>query len=101
MSQGSKLHRLIQINAIGERAIELHAAKSAAYDAKWAYYESLAEYKDEHGAPAGPLHPGNPACAAIIDATKAEYKAYQAAKRKVYNAQRRLDNACGKLGEVA
>ena len=33
----------------------------------------------------------------LVESTKGEYKAHLAARRKVYNAQRRLDTACRKV----
>lgn len=98
MSQQSMLNNLIQLAAIGQLSVDLHAANNAVRNAKWVYYEALAEYKDEHGTPVGRLDPRDPLCAPIIEFTKAEYAAYLAAKRKVYNLQRRIDRACMKVG---
>ena len=82
--------------AISQLAMALHQARNAAQHAKHAYYAVLSAYQQAQGEPGIRLDPGNEACAEIIAVSAADYKAYQAAKRKVYNAQRRLDTACRK-----
>ena len=89
--------RVTQLIAIGQLATELHALKCAARHTKDAYHDKL----DESGEEFDGLDPRNPDFAEAIKFTKDEYKAHQAAKRAVYNMQRRLDNACRKFGEVA
>lgn len=84
---------ITQLLTIGQLATELHRLKNEARQAKDAYREKL----DEHGQDFTGLDPRNATFADLIEFTKDEYKAHQAAKRKVYNAQRRLDAACRKV----
>lgn len=79
--------------AIAQLAIDLHSLKNAARYAKDAYHEKM----DESGGDFDGLDPRNADWADLIEFTKDEYKAHLAAKRKVYNAQRRLDTACRKV----
>ena len=85
--------------AIAQRAIELHQARNAAGTAKDTYYTALSEFGK--GEPTPRLDPDDENCAEIIAYSKDAFQAYQAAKRKGYNAQRRLDTACRALGGAA
>lgn len=81
--------------AISQLAMALHQSRNAAQHAKHAYYAVLSEFSQ--GEMTAKLDPYNEDCAEIIAYSADAYKAYQAAKRKVYNAQRRLDTACRKV----
>lgn len=92
------MHDITEITkhlAIAQLAIDLHKARSATAPAKDAYYAVLREFGQ--GMVTERLDPQNENCAEIIAYSADAYKAYQAAKRKVYNAQRRLDTACRKV----
>ena len=93
--------QITQLMTIAQLAIDLHKARNATAPAKDAYYAVLREFQVEQGDPSCRLDPRDEDCAEIIEFSKDAFKSYQAAKRKVYNAQRRLDNACRKFGEVA
>lgn len=80
---------------IAQLAIELHKVRNAVEPAKHAYYTVLREFSK--GEITQELDPRDEECAAIIAYSADAYKAYQATKRKVYNAQRRLDTACRKV----
>lgn len=88
---------ITKLLAVGQLATELHTLKWSARHAKDAYHEKL----NDSGEDFDGLDPRNPDFAEAIEFTKDEYKAHLAAKRAVYNMQRRLDNACRKFGEVA
>lgn len=91
--------RIAQLMTIAQLAIDLHKARNATAPAKDAYYAVLREFGQ--GETTGRLDPRDENCAEIIAYSKDAFKAYQAAKRAAYNLQRRLDNACRKLAEVA
>ena len=94
------MHDITEITkhlAIAQLAIDLHKARNATAPAKDAYYAVLREFELEQGGHYEHLDPRDEDCAEIIAYSKDAYKAYQAAKRKVYNAQRRLDTACRKV----
>ncbi|MDO8772173.1 MAG: hypothetical protein Q7K57_26420 [Burkholderiaceae bacterium] len=84
--------KITQLLHIGTLAIDLHKEKSTANSVRDIYRRKLKESGQEFDG----LKPDDDAYTEIIEFTKGEYKAYQAAKRRVYNAQRRLDNACHK-----
>ena len=81
---------------IADLAIELHHARNAAAAAKRTYYAALTRWLGD-GERTPRLDPRNDACAAMIEFTKDKYRAHIAARRQVYNAQRRLDSACRKV----
>lgn len=84
--------QITQLLNIAQLAIDLHKARNATVPAKDAYYAVLREFGK--GKPTERLDPRNESCAEIIAYSKDAFKTYQAAKRRVYNVQRRLDNAC-------
>ena len=88
--------QITQLLNIAQLAIDLHKARNATVPAKDAYYAVLREFQWENGGQDERLDPQNENCAEIIAYSQDAFKAYQAAKRRVYNAQRRLDNACRK-----
>lgn len=92
-----RINALLQIANV---AIELVQAQKAIAPAKDAYYERLRSFGNDYPHEER-LDPRNPGCADIIKHSKDEFAAYKAAKRKAYNAQRRLHTACKNLGEVA
>ena len=83
-----------QMMTIAQLAIDLHKIRNAASHTKEIYRAALKDSGEDFDG----LDPRDDSCASIIEFTKDEYKAHLAAKRKVYNAQRRLDNACVKAG---
>lgn len=92
------MHDITEITkhlAIAQLAIDLHKARNATVPAKDAYYAVLREFGE--GEITQRLDPHDENCAEIIAYSKDAFKAYQAAKRRVYNAQRRLDTACRKV----
>lgn len=89
--------RIIQLLTIGQLAADLHNLKNEARHTKDAYLDKL----EESGEDFSGLDPCNTEYAGVVKFTQDEYKAHLAAKRRVYNLQRRLDNACRKLAEVA
>ena len=84
--------QITQLLNIGQLAIDLHNEKNAANHVKDAYHRRLWESGEEFDG----LKPDDDAYAEVIEFSKDEYKAYQAAKRRVYNIQRRMNNACRK-----
>lgn len=80
--------------AIGQLALDLHAANNAVRWTKDLYYEAIRRHEAKKGRVTGRINRDEPQYAAIIAATTSEYAGYQAAKRTVYNIKRRLDNAC-------
>lgn len=93
-----------RINAmvkVANTAAELVEAQKAVAHAKRAYYERLSGFNNDSYPHEERLDPRNPGCAEIIEHSKAEFAAYKAAKRKAYNAQRRLHTACKNWSEVA
>ena len=85
--------QITQLLNIAQLAIDLHNEKNAANIVRDIYRRKLKESGEEFDG----LKPGNDDYAEVIEFTKGEYKAHQAAKRRVYNIQRRLDNACRKV----
>jgi hypothetical protein len=65
-----------------------------------AYLRALTDFEASNGRVEGRIDPRNFEHAAIIAATKVEYDAYQLAKRKAYNAGRRLQTVCRKAAGV-
>jgi len=86
--------QITQLLNIAQLALDLHNEKSAANTVRDIYRRKLWESGEEFDG----LKPDDDAYAEVIEFTKDEYKAHQAAKRRVYNVQRRLDNACRKAG---
>ena len=86
-----------QFLTIGQLAIDLHNEKNAANNVKDAYHRKLKESGEQFDG----LKPDDDTYAEVIEFTKDEFKAYQAAKRRVYNVQRRLDNACRNAAVLA
>jgi hypothetical protein len=64
------------------------------------YIEAINSFEGKYGRTSGRIDPRNFEHAAIIAATKVEYDAYQLAKRKAYNAGRRLQTVCRKAAGV-
>jgi hypothetical protein len=65
------------------------------------YLFGLTDFESKHGrTEGGRIDPLNPDHAAIIAATKIQYDGYQLAKRKAYNARRRLQTACRKAAHL-
>ena len=89
--------QITQLLNIAKLAIDLHNEKNAANRVRDAYHLKLWESGEEFEG----LKPDDDAFAEVIEFSKDEYKAYQAAKRRVYNVQRRLDNACRKAATLA
>jgi TRAP-type C4-dicarboxylate transport system substrate-binding protein len=90
------MHDITEITkhlAIAQLALDLHCLKNAAKHFKDAYHDKLRESDMEFNR----MDPRDEKFLQVIEFTKDEYKAHQAAKRKVYNAQRRLDTACRKV----
>lgn len=86
--------KITTLLAIGQLALDLHAANNVARSAKVFYREAIDLYEETNGRVTGRINPREPQFAAVIAATKVEYEAYQATKRVAYNVQRRLSNAC-------
>ena len=84
--------QITQLLNIAQLAIDLHNEKNAANTVRDIYHCKLSKSGEEFDG----LKPDDDAYAEVIEFTKDEYKAHQAAKRRVYNLQRRLDNACRK-----
>ena len=84
-----KITLLLQI---GKLAIDLDNEKKVSNIVKNAYRCKL----KKSGKDFKSLMLDDDAYTYVIKFTQHEFKAYQAAKRKVYNAQRRLDSACRK-----
>lgn len=84
--------QITQLLTIGQLAIDLHNEKNTANRVRDIYRRKLWESGKEFTG----LNPDDDAYAEVIEFSKDEYKAYQAAKRRVYNIQRRLNNACMK-----
>ena len=84
--------QITQLLNIAQLAINLHNEKNAANTVRDIYRRKLWESGEDFSG----LNPDDDDYAEIIEFTKDEYKAHQAAKRRVYNVQRRLDNACRK-----
>lgn len=81
---------ITQFLHIGQLAINQHHERYAANHVRDIYRLKLKESGEEFDG----LKPDDNAYAEVIEFTKSEYKAHQAAKRRVHNAQRRLDNVC-------
>jgi hypothetical protein len=64
------------------------------------YISSLHSFEAKHGRVEGRIDPNNPDHGAIIAATRAQFEAYQRAKRCAYNIRRRLQTACRKAAGV-
>ena len=89
MNHISEINKLMHIAKL---ALDLHKARNAAANEKNAYYDVLREFGQGEVTPR--LDPADESCAEILAHSADAYKVYKAAKRKVYNAQRRLDTAC-------
>ena len=88
---------IAKLMTIAQLAMDLCKARNDTVSAKYAYYAALHEFQSDQMEPADHLDPRDENCAEIIAYSADAYKAYLAAKRKVYNAQRRLDTACRKV----
>jgi hypothetical protein len=78
---------------------DFHAQKAVG-SAHNEYLFGLTDFESRHGRTEGRIDPLNPDHAPIIAATKIQYEGYQRAKRKAYNARRRLETACRKAARV-
>lgn len=86
--------KITALLAIGQLALDLHAANTAVRSTKASYHEAIDRFEEKNGRVTGGINPRGAQYAAVIAATATEYAAYQAAKRFAYNVQRRLSNAC-------
>jgi hypothetical protein len=89
--------KLAQMMLVTKASMDLWAAENAASHARGRYHESIHRYEEQHGPLVGMLSAKSKAHAAVRKFTAKTYEAYQDSKREVYNAKRRLDNACRKL----
>ena len=89
--------QITQLLNIAQLAIDLHKEKNAANHVRDIYRRKLKESGEEFDG----MTPDDDIYAAVIEYSKNEYKAHQTAKRRVYNVQRRLDNACMKASMLA
>lgn len=88
---------LAQMMRVAQASMDLWEAEHSAVCARYDYHESIQRYEEQHGPPVGMLNAKSKAHAAVRKFTAKTYEAHQDSKRKVYNAKRRLDNACRKL----
>jgi len=68
-------------------------AENMVREAKYEYHAALEDFFTVHGRPEGTFSRDNEAFIEVIDATAPHYQALQKAKRKGYNARRRLRTA--------
>jgi len=92
------LDRLPAMLELARLAIDLVAAEQDHKLARIHYHDRIHDYEDRHGRLAERLNPGNPRHAAVIAFSATQYTEYAAAKRRVYNAKRRLQAAVSRLG---
>jgi hypothetical protein len=88
---------MIQMMAVAQASMGLWDAENTADHTRYNYHRSIQRYEERHGPLVGRLSAESKAHAAIREFTAKTYEAHQIAKRKVYNAKRRLNNACIKL----
>ena len=91
------INQITTMITLGQLAIDFNNAAKAVVLAKDAYYQQLSEFGDLD-AHSIKLDSRDERCADIIEFSKAEYAAFKAAKRNVYNVKRRIAAACRKAG---
>ena len=95
IDSSKKISEMLNIAQIG---VELVQAQNAAMHAKMAYYDRLRAFDSPDHVREGRIDPRYPESAEIIAFSKDAFSFYKAAKRKVYNANRRLRTACMRAG---
>lgn len=95
-NSSTSVAKIIALIAAGEVAVELFRAEQAAKVAKASYHRKIDQFEEVHGRADSRIDPNKPEHARLIKFTKASFDAYLAAKRKAYNARRRLENASRK-----
>jgi hypothetical protein len=93
----SQIALLIEVAVLAMQDFDAQKAVGAAHNE---YLFALTDFESQHGRTDGRIDPLNPDHALIIAATQAQYDGYQLAKRKAYNARRRLQTACRKAAGV-
>jgi hypothetical protein len=88
---------LAQMMLVAQASMDLWEAEHSAFFARDVYHESIHRYEEQHGPLVGRLNAESKGHAAVRKFTAKTYEAYRHSKRQVYNAKRRLDNACRKL----
>lgn len=89
--------KLAQMMRVTQASMDLWEAQHSANFARDVYHGSIHRYEEQHGPLVGRLNAELKAHAAVRKFTAKTYEAYRHSKRQVYNAKRRLDNACRKL----
>lgn len=84
---------------IAERAIDVHAAEAKRKAARIHLTDAYVDWKDRNCFEC--VEPDTLEWVRMMSATKDEYKAFEAAKRKEFNARRRLTNAIDRYGRRA
>lgn len=85
--------RMSTTQRVIDAAVALVDSENTAREARADYQQAQIEYRKANGWVDGRIDPDDKRYAGFIDATAATYEALQKAKRKSYNARRRLRNA--------
>jgi hypothetical protein len=96
-ASASQIALLIEVAVLAMQDFDAQKAVGTAHNE---YLFGLTDFESKHGRTEGRIDPLNPDHAPIIAATKIQYEGYQRAKRKAYNARRRLQTACRKTARV-
>lgn len=83
---------------IEQAAIDFIQAERQASSLKAEYRDALEAFFRQHGRPEGTLHADDERFQPAMNATNAQYLAFQKAKRGKYNAHRRLRTAVARAG---
>lgn len=95
-----KKDALAQIIFVAQASMDLWEAEEIAASARHEYRHSIQHYEEQHGPLIGRLSAESKAHATVREFTAETYEAHVFSKRKVYNAKRRLKNACQKLARI-
>lgn len=92
---------LVQLVVVGNLAMELWRAQTAAENAKSAYHRVIQDYEAQHGQLDRLIRAGDPEHAAVRAYTAPQYDALTKAKRRVYALKVRMAKACMKQARLA
>ena len=91
---------LVQLVVVGDLAMQLWRAQTAAENAKAAYHRAIQDYEAEHGQLDRLIRADDPAHAAVRAHTAPKYLVLQQAKRRVYVLKVRMGKACAKQARL-
>lgn len=86
------------MTTIEQAAIDFIRAEQEATFLKGEYRVALEAFFSRHGRPEGAMHVDDDRFLPAMNATNTQYQAFQKAKRRKYNAHRRLRTAVARAG---